>query len=159
MEPTKSYSFGAASQKALVGVHPDLVKVLTTAITNSPIDFSINEGVRSLATQQKYYTWGRTVINPNTGPLPGKPFGDTNTNADGVVHKSNHQKKADGYGHAVDLYPYINGKIDFGAGATLVTIANHIKKVAETLEIAITWGGDWKPPIAPVDKPHFQLKQ
>jgi peptidoglycan L-alanyl-D-glutamate endopeptidase CwlK len=91
--------------------------------------------------------------------LPGKPFGSTNTNADGVIHKSNHQVKADGYGHAVDLYPYVNGKVDYNGDAALITIADHIMTVAKDLKIAITWGGNWKPPVAPVDKPHFELKQ
>lgn len=154
------YTFGNKSESALMGVHPDLVRVLREALKDSPVDFSIAEGVRSTATQAKYYSWGRTVVNPNTGPLPGKPFGDTNTRADGKYTKSNHQVKDDGYGHAVDLYPFINGAIDYNdVHGQLKPLAQHIKATAQRLGVPITWGGDWtmaKEHI--VDPPHFELK-
>jgi hypothetical protein len=46
--------------------------------------------VRTDAQQQALYAQGRT--------LPGNIV----TKADGVINRSNHQVKADGYGHAVD---------------------------------------------------------
>jgi peptidoglycan L-alanyl-D-glutamate endopeptidase CwlK len=137
------YSFGSKSKLALAGVHPNLVKVLTAAIVDSPIDFTINEGVRSLATQQKYYASGRT----KKGPII--------TNADGVRNKSNHQVKADGYGHAVDLYPFVNGQVKYDDEKDLKIIAAHIKETGSKLGIPITWGGDWRTII---DFPHFELK-
>lgn len=136
--------FGKRSIDALKGVHPDLILVMTTAICDAPIDFTIVEGVRTVERQKQLYAQGRTVK------------GAIVTYADGVRKKSNHQPKADGFGHAVDLYPYVNGKVDFNAERELILIARHIKATAAKLGIAITWGGDWKKPY---DPPHFEIKQ
>lgn len=150
-------NFSKRSADNLKGVHPKLAQLMTAAIEDSPVDFTITEGLRTTATQQMYYSWGRTVVNPNTGPLKGKPKGATNTQRDGVKVKSNHQAKADGYGHAVDLYPYVDGAVrvhEGYVGGKLRQIADHIKKHAKRLGIKIVWGGDWK---TPHDPPHFEL--
>ncbi|WP_407501433.1 M15 family metallopeptidase [Elizabethkingia anophelis] len=118
---------------------------MKAAIVNSPVDFTITEGVRALKRQQELYAQGRT-----------KP-GIKVTNADGIKNKSNHQAKADGFGHAVDLYPFFLGQVQVNHKDTiknLKLIADHIKKTAKELGIGITWGGDWKF----VDCPHFELK-
>ena len=65
--------------------------------------------------------------------------------------------KKDGFGHAVDLYPYYNGAVqvsDKEVIPKLKLIAVHIKAVAKCLGLKITWGGDWK---TPYDPPHFEL--
>lgn len=138
--------FGDRSKKNLEGVHPNLVKIMETAISNSPIDFTIIEGVRTTEEQKTLYAQGRTTK------------GMVVTTKDGVKNKSNHQPKADGFGHAVDLYPYVNGKVqvlDKETVPNLKKIAAHIKAVAAGLKIGLTWGGDWK---TPYDPPHFELK-
>ena len=144
-----SYKFGERSLKNLEGVHPNLVKVMKAAITNSPVDFTITEGLRSTQRQKSLYAQGRTVK------------GDKVTNADGVKNLSNHQDaadgKIDGLGAAVDLYPFYLGKVQVNHPDTikkLKEISNHVKKVAAELGIKIIWGGDWKKPY---DPPHFQL--
>lgn len=141
-----NYKLGERSLKNLDGVHPNLVKVMKAAIVYSPVDFTITEGVRTLKRQQELYAQGRT-----------KP-GIKVTNADGIKNKSNHQAKADGFGHAVDLYPFFLGQVQVNHKDTiknLKLIADHVKKVAKELGIGITWGGDWK---SPFDPPHFELK-
>jgi len=136
---------GKGSIAALKGIHPDLVKVITEAIKDTPVDFTVTDGVRTTAQQKALYSKGRTA------------GGSIVTNADGVKNKSNHQVKADGYGHAVDLYPYVNGKVDFNDSANnLSIIAAHIKATAKCLGIAITWGGDFK---SILDRPHFELNK
>jgi len=137
--------FSKRSLDNLQGVHPDLARVLHCAILDTPIDFTIVEGVRTQARQQQLYAQGRTAPGPRV------------TNADGVRSKSNHQAKADGYGHAVDLYPIVDGKLQVnGAAVTkaLGEIAKHIKATANQIGVRITWGGDWK---SPYDPPHFEL--
>jgi peptidoglycan L-alanyl-D-glutamate endopeptidase CwlK len=136
------HSFGKQSKARLTGVHPQLVRVLIAAITDSPIDFTISEGVRTLQTQRKYYRQGRSA----PGPII--------TNADGVKKRSNHQIQADGFGHAVDLYPFVNGEVKYDDAADLKAIADHIKATAKALGVKITWGGDWHNII---DKPHFEI--
>lgn len=139
------YKFSKRSIENLRGVHPDLVRVMEMSIKESPIDFTIVEGVRSTKRQQELYALGRTK--------PGRKV----TNADGVRRKSNHQQKPDGFGHAVDIYPYYDGKVQLHDKAVipaLEQIAEHIKSQAKKLNIKIVWGGDWKNPY---DPPHFQL--
>lgn len=144
------YKFSQRSKDNLKGVHPDLVKVLEASIVNSPIDFTITEGLRSDQRQSDLYAQGRTK--------KGKRV----TNADGKRNLSNHQDaadgKRDGIGQAVDLYPFVDGKVQVSGAqveAWLKTIADHIKTTAKQLGISIVWGGDWKNPH---DPPHFQLK-
>jgi peptidoglycan LD-endopeptidase CwlK len=140
--------FGKQSLKSLEGQHPDLIKVMMTGIKDCPIDFTITDGGRTVAMQQALYAKGRT-----------KPGGIV-TNADGIKNKSNHQAKADGYYHAVDLYPYVNGAIDFNDKANrLKIIADHLKATAKRLGVkTFVWGGDWtKEKQGIVDRPHFQV--
>ena len=47
-----SFSFGWRSQARLATVHPDLHRVLNRAIGMSPVDFTILEGVRTVARQR-----------------------------------------------------------------------------------------------------------
>jgi len=136
--------FSQRSLDTLKGIHPKLVKVLTEAIKTTPVDFTITNGVRTLQEQQTLYAKGRTTKGPKV------------TNADGIKNKSNHQIKSDGYGYAIDLYPFVNGAIDLNDKANnLKVIANHIITKAEQLGIKVEWGGNWK---SIIDKPHFELK-
>ena len=137
------YNLSQRSIDNLKGVHPKLREVIEAAITNSPVDFTVTDGVRTTEQQKALYAQGRT-----------KP-GAIVTNADGVTLKSNHQAKANGYGHAVDLYPYYNGSVQVNDVAKLKQIAAHIKATAKRLGYAIEWGGDW---TSIKDYPHFELK-
>lgn len=138
-------SFSQRSKDAMKGIHPDLRKVMDAAIIDSPVDFTVVMGGRTTAQQQALYAQGRTKPGPRV------------TNADGVRNKSNHQAKADGYFHAVDLYPYYDGQVqihDKQVIPKLRQIATHIKKKAKDMGIKITWGGDFKTIF---DPPHFEL--
>lgn len=145
--------FGSASLRKLEGVHPDLVKLMKEAIKETPVDFSIVYGVRTTQEQKDLYALGRTKVNPN-GKSAKKPMGNIVTQKNGTTNKSNHQAKSDGYGHAIDLVPYINGKINWNATNEFKIIAAHIKATAKCMGINIIWGGDWK---TLVDLPHYEL--
>ena len=82
----------------MVGIYPDLVKVIKEAIANSPYDFIITQGLRTAKYQNELYQQGRTVRGLKV------------TNADGYIKKSNHQIKVDGYGYAID-FVILNGKV------------------------------------------------
>lgn len=120
-----AFVFGSVSKKRLEGVHPDLVKVMELAIKRSPVDFSIIEGMRTLATQKKYLAAGATTTL-NSRHLTG---------------------------HAIDIAPYVNGKIRWD-WPLYHKIAPVIKEAAKELGVPIEWGGDWK---RFKDGPHFQL--
>lgn len=75
------------------GLHPDLVVRLErvfSAMTALGFPMRLIEGVRTQDRQRELYAQGRTK--------PGKIV----TKADGVTNRSNHQIKADGFGHAAD---------------------------------------------------------
>jgi len=135
-------NFSERSLNNLKGIHPQLVKVMKAAIIDSPIDFVITDGVRTTEQQKALYAKGRTVS------------GSIVTKADGVKNKSNHQAKSDGFGYAVDLYPFENGKVNLNDTKSLQIIASHILATAEKLGVKIAWGGNWK---SIIDKPHFEL--
>ena len=145
------YSLSQASLDKMKKVHPKLVEVMKAAIENSPYDFRITDGARTAEEQFALYQIGRSK--------PGRIV----TNCDGKRAKSNHQIKADGYGHAVDIFPC--GVIENGVyrkftseegydEKKLKLIANHILAVAKSKNINIEWGGNWKMK----DTPHFELK-
>ena len=140
------YVLSKRSLDNLKGVHPNLSLIIQEAITTSTVDFTVVEGVRTLKRQQELYSQGRTK--------PGKKV----TNADGINRKSNHQIKSNGYGYAVDIYPFFLGQVQINHEDTISSlkkIADHIKITAKRLGIFITWGGDWRNPY---DPPHFELK-
>ncbi len=77
----------------LAGLHPELIRRITLVLADMAAEghpMRVCQGLRTTAQQQALYAQGRTA--------PGRIV----TNADGVVHKSNHQAAADGFGHAVD---------------------------------------------------------
>lgn len=98
----------------LKGVHPDLVRVVQHAIEISKIDFTVLEGVRTLATQRKYFSAGKTRTM-NSRHLTG---------------------------HAVDLAPVVNGEISWD-WKHFKPLADAMKAAALAQGVRITWGGDW----------------
>ena len=144
---------GKASLAKLEGVHPDLVKVIKESIKECPVDFSIVYGVRSTEEQKRLYALGRTVVNPD-GKSNKKPLGNIVTQKNGTTNKSNHQVKSDGFGHAIDFVPYINGKMDWNATNEFKVIAAHIVATAKCLGVAVVWGGSWR---TFKDLPHIEL--
>jgi peptidoglycan L-alanyl-D-glutamate endopeptidase CwlK len=120
-----AFKFGLVSKYRLRGVHPDLVKVMELAISKSPVDFSVIEGLRTIERQRQYVKSGasRTM-------------------------KSRHLT-----GHAVDIAPYVSGKIRWD-WPLYYKIAPIVKAAAKELKIPIVWGGDWK---TFKDGPHFEL--
>lgn len=50
-----NFKLSTASEEKLAGVHPDLVKVVRRALTLSPVDFKVIEGVRTLARQKELF--------------------------------------------------------------------------------------------------------
>lgn len=139
------YKLSRKSLENLRGVHPSLVFIVQSTIETGIMDFSVNEGVRTLERQKKLVSEG---------------FSKT--------MKSKHLVQSDGYGHAVDLYPY---PIDMEAvnrnnAVEIVrfgVLAGIIKSIAWTHGIEIEWGGDFDSDGQTLDStffdaPHIQLK-
>ena len=149
----KKYVLSDASIEKMKGVHPKLIELMKKAISDSPYDFKIVQGLRTAEYQNSLYQQGRTK--------PGKIV----TKLDGYNRKSNHQAKADGYGHAVDIavcghYDQNGDYVKYTTDAEmfdnkkLVEISRHVKAVAKEMGMEIVWGGDWK---TLYDTPHYEL--
>lgn len=110
-----SHQLGVASRKRLEGVHPDLIKVVERAIEITEIDFTVTEGLRTLARQKQLLAAGASK-----------------------TMKSRHLT-----GHAVDLAALIKGRISWD-WPLYSKLAAAMKAAAKELNIPIEWGGDWK---------------
>lgn len=55
------YKLGTRSKQKLSGVHPDLIAVVTKAISISTVDFTILEGLRSVSRQRELYKAGKST--------------------------------------------------------------------------------------------------
>lgn len=132
------YSLGNKSQQKLKGVHPLLREVIELAIKKTKQDFTVIWGVRTAEQQNALYQKGRT-----TG-------GSIVTYKDGYSGKSNHQVKADGFGHAVDLTPW---PIDWDDWGKFADINDAVQEAADEIGVKVTWGGNWRMR----DGAHWQL--
>ena len=166
-----SHVFGPASQARLVGLYPDLVKVLELVIQVSEIDFTIIEGVRS--DEQCYINFGkgRNAAQCQAGGCPAKYAqpGASKVTWVGKALSSNHRKKSDGFGYAVDIYPYpvslvLGNKKPKDYEPLFDKLAVAMFKAAKQLGISIRWGADWDLDNMPrergeTDNPHFELRR
>ncbi len=109
-----NFKLGKHSLDELQGVHPDLVAVVKKAIQYTVQDFSVHDGIRTLAEQQNLVARGASkTLN------------------------SRHIT-----GHAVDLVPYINGKLRW-EWEPIYFIADAMRMAARELQIPLRWGGCW----------------
>jgi len=152
------YSLGKRSEASLVGVHPDLAKVVRRAISITGVDFSVIEGVRTYRRQCELYGCGRL---PTELVKAGVPAGLSKPHDKVVTWTlvSNHFKQHDDYGHAVDMVPY---PIDWKNSARFDLMADAMFTAAKELGIQIRWGADWdgdgkSRERGETDSPHFEL--
>lgn len=126
------------------GLHPDLAAKLSAildAMTAIGHPMRLIEGVRSTERQQALFAQGRTK--------PGKKV----TNCDGVLKKSNHQRKADGFGHAADCAFVDDPRTPKDETWDENKPWEAFGALAEAL--GLTWGGRWKDPH---DAPHVEMR-
>ena len=110
-----AYALGARSRARLTGVHPDLVRVVELALTYSPHDFTITEGLRSKARQKELFDAGASK-----------------------TMNSRHIT-----GHAIDFAVLVAGKVRWD-WPLYGQVAAAFKRAAKELNVPIIWGGDWK---------------
>ena len=119
------------SARNLVGVHDDLIRVMTEAADHCPVNFVITEGLRTVERQRK-------LVNQ------------------GVSWTMNSRHIT---GHAVDVAALIDADHDGEEDdvrwefSLYRTINEHVQIAANDLIIPVKWGGEWKS----MDGPHFEL--
>lgn len=164
------FILGPRSRAAMVGLHPDMQKVIELAITLSEIDFMVLEGLRS--DEQCYINWGqgRTAADCKRVGIAQKYAQPKLPKVTWLKNplSSNHRKSKDGKGHAVDVYPYplslvFGNKKPKDYEPLFDKIALAMFKAASQLNIAIRWGSDWDMDKMPrergeTDNPHFELR-
>lgn len=141
--------FGNASKQRLATCHPDLQKVLNEAIKY--IDFSVVEGYRTQADQEKYVKEGKSKTLNSKHLLRYCPeYGGK-------------------YSYAVDVVPYFSTTphTDFNDREEFCLLAGVILSTAKRLKeegkikSTIGWGGKWNrrriKDNSFFDGPHFQI--
>ena len=124
-----NFKFGAISTLRMKGLKPQLIKLLEMMLSVTPVDFGIafNGGFRTAEQQNEIY---RTKAGATT--------------KDGFIKKSAHQS-----GVAVDLLPYINGKVDISE-KHYDTLRIVFEKCAKDLNLKTK-------PVISWDKNHFEI--
>jgi peptidoglycan L-alanyl-D-glutamate endopeptidase CwlK len=110
-----AWKLGKKSLERLAGVKEPLQAVIKSAIVDSPYDFSISCGLRTVEEQKVLVATGKSR-----------------------TMKSKHLT-----GDAVDIAVFVDGKLTWEL-KYYKAVAAHIKKVAAKLGVKITWGGDWQ---------------
>ena len=109
-----TYVLGRKSLDELRGVDDRLQRVVHRAIHITEQDFSVHDGLRTEAEQAELVRRGAS----------------TTMNSKHLI------------GHAVDLVPYINGKLRWEWGP-IYKIAAAVSIAAKSEAVALRWGGVW----------------
>lgn len=112
---SSGFSFSRRSLNSLNGVHPDLVRVVHLALSLTPVDFVVIEGLRDIKRQRELMKIGATrTLN------------------------SRHLT-----GHAIDIAAWENGTVSWH-WPLYKKMSVAFKSAAEQLSVPIVWGGDWR---------------
>ena len=125
------FELSGKSKSHLVDVHPDLVRLAHRAIKHSRIDFGISEGVRSEDRQYELYHQKKTT----------------------TLYSQHFIKESTGYGHAIDIFAYINGQANWNF-RNYGPLIQAFQTEAIALGIQVQFGHLWK---EFQDSPHIQL--
>jgi len=110
-----SFRLSSRSRARLIGVHPALTAVVEAAITRTPVDFMITEGLRTAERQAALVKAGASRTT-----------------------RSRHLT-----GHAVDVAALVEGQVRWD-WPLYGRIAEAFKAAARDLKTPLIWGGDWK---------------
>ncbi|MFN3647852.1 MAG: M15 family metallopeptidase [Gemmobacter sp.] len=113
--PSTAWDWDDRSTRALVGVHPDLVRVAALARQRSAVPFVVTEGLRSPERQAQLVRAGASQTL-NSRHLTG---------------------------HAIDVAALVGGKVSWD-WPLYERLAVAMKAAAADLRVPVIWGGDWR---------------
>ncbi|MEZ7195412.1 hypothetical protein [Pseudodesulfovibrio karagichevae] len=125
------YQFGSASLARLNTCDPRLQVVMKASIAQGIMDMTVTEGHRDQATQDRYFSEGKSRIKFPDGK-----------------HNSYPSK-------AVDVAPFVGGKLSYDQ-RHCCHMAGLILGIAASLGIKLRWGGNWDQDGEPVTDQDFQ---
>lgn len=114
-----AFTLGERSRAKLERVHHGIVGVVNRAIVLTRQDFCVHDGVRTVEQQRAMVASGASK-----------------------TMKSRHLVQADGFGHAVDLVPWINGQPRW-EWKPIYVIAAAMRRACIEQGVQLTWGGVW----------------
>jgi len=148
------FTWNQHSLDRMVGLHPDLVKVLNAFAPVSPLECVIAQGCRTA--EEEMALWlkchnadGTRNDEPWLTNCNGYAKGTIAPNGDDGTGVSNHQG-----GYAVDLGVIIGGVYQ-GNVRYYHTVAGVLVPLAASLGVPLVYGGTWLPPKT--DSDHFEL--
>lgn len=113
------FKYSQTSLERLHTCHSDLITICKKAIERSPVDITVVCGHRGKDDQDQAYSNGYSDLK--------WPF----------------SKHNEWPSKAVDLAPYINGKIEWNNINGLYLIAGIVISIAYSINVKIRWGGAW----------------
>ncbi len=121
-----SFRLGTKSEENLVGVDEGVVRVVRRAILITDVDFMVHDGLRTLEEQKKLVASGasRTLDS---------------------AHLT---------GHAVDLVPWVNGKLRWEM-PLCNEIARAVREAAGREGVRLIWGRVWDTELFELDPDDF----
>lgn len=139
-----AFELSDRSRKRLEGVHPDLFLVVKAALALSTQDFFVAEGLRAKERQAELVALGLSK-----------------------TMNSKHLPQADGFGHAVDIYPTGYQDLREVPKDAYRAVNRAMMAAAEHRGVGLRWGNDWNgngievgpdPGESFEDWPHYELK-
>lgn len=130
-----TYIFGETSREKLNEVDPDMRRVATLALSWGIMDFTVYEGRRSKACQDRFCTLGKSRVKWPDG--------------------AHNVKNPEDLAHAFDIAPVINGQISW-AKTHCVALSGIILAAAAVLGVRLRWGGNWDMDGEPITDQDFQ---
>lgn len=129
------YHFGNGSERKLLELDNDGVRVLRYALSMGLIDIAVVQTARSKAEQDRYFEIGKSQVR-----WPKSKHNRLST-ADKVL--------------AFDAAPYVNGKVSWKK-EHCIFLAGIIQSAAKSLGVIIRWGGNWDMDGEPITDQNFQ---
>ena len=130
---------GPRTERLLLTVEPEFADVVRHAMLAAPdwLDFAVVSGKRTTEEQQELFAQGRD----ENGEIVDQSL--VTTYRDGVEVLSNHQDHdGNGYGEAIDIVAFVNGRPDFRE-MFVMRVAAYVVGYAKARGLDLTGGVKW----------------